>query len=80
MGSGTGGGAIVHADEVKFLPSLPFEIGIELTSKGLHAASGLGLAVVQHVFDYIAMLQAYGPQEWLWHENRVINHSRFRCY
>lgn len=73
-------GHLFHQYEMKSLPFFPFEISVELTSKGLHAAPGLGMAVVQCIFDYIAMLQAQGPQHWLWLENKVINDRKFRCF
>jgi hypothetical protein len=64
---------------VKTLPFYPLEINIELTSKGLHAAPGLGMGVVQCVFDYIAMLRSHGPQKWFWLEKKAINDLNFQC-
>jgi hypothetical protein len=77
--SGPTGGHIISKEELKTLPYYPLEICIDLTSEGLHAAPGLGMGVVQCIFDYISILCAQGPQKWFWLEKKAINDLKFQC-
>jgi secreted Zn-dependent insulinase-like peptidase len=56
-----------------------FQLEIDLTSQGLNAAPGMGLAVAQLLFDYIAMLKESGPQAWIWDEMKALKEMSFRC-
>lgn len=56
-----------------------FEVEITLTAAGLHAGPGLGLAAVRLLFQYLQMLKAAGPQEWVWQESKLISDCKFRC-
>jgi secreted Zn-dependent insulinase-like peptidase len=53
-------------------------VEVDLTCKGLHAAPGLGMAVVQLVFDYIAMLKVNGPKQWMWLQMKALHEHNFR--
>eukprot|EP00892_Ulva_mutabilis_P011819 jgi/Ulvmu1/9009/UM005_0100.1 len=55
-----------------------FEVEVTLTGVGLHAGPGLGLAVVQLLCQYLHMLKAAGPQEWVWRESKLIADCKFR--
>lgn len=52
---------------------------VTLTEAGLHAEPGLGLATVAMLFQYLHMLEAAGPQEWVWRESKLISDCKFRC-
>lgn len=56
-----------------------FEVEITLTAAGLYAGPGLGLAAVSLLFQYLQMLEAAGPQEWVWRESKLISDCKFRC-
>lgn len=56
-----------------------FEVEVTLTVAGLHAGRGLGLAAVDLLFQYLQMLEAAGPQEWVWQESKLISDCKFRC-
>lgn len=45
---------------------------------GLHAAPGGGLAVAGVVLQYIALLRASAPAEWVWREMAAIADMKFR--
>lgn len=49
----------------------PPQVNITLTEAGLAAGEGFGLAAVELLFQYLAMLRAAGPQEWVWQELKV---------
>jgi insulysin len=51
-----------------------FDIHIDLTEEGFAALDG----VVSIVFAYIGMLEAHGPQKWVWDEIADIKASAFR--
>jgi secreted Zn-dependent insulinase-like peptidase len=55
-----------------------FYVEVDLTCKGLHAAPGLGMAVTQLVFDYIAMLKVNGPKQWMWLQMKALHEHNFR--
>ena len=56
-----------------------FEVEVTLTAAGLHAEPGLGLAAVAVLFQYLHMLKAARPQEWVWRESKLISDCKFRC-
>jgi insulysin len=56
-----------------------FQLDVDLTTQGLNATPGLGLAVAQLLFDYIAMLKEADPQAWIWDEMKGLNETSFRC-
>lgn len=72
--AGVGGGGQDHNTGFAL-----FQFEIELTVEGLNAAPGMGLAVAQILFDYIAMLKKAGPQAWIWEEMKGLNDCSFRC-
>jgi secreted Zn-dependent insulinase-like peptidase len=49
-----------------------------LTEAGLNAGPGLGLAPVGLLFQYLSLLRAAGPQEWVWREIKAISDMKFR--
>jgi secreted Zn-dependent insulinase-like peptidase len=55
-----------------------FGISATLTEAGLAAGPGLGLAVVDLMFEYLAMLEATGPQEWVFQELKSIANMKFQ--
>ncbi|MEW5302568.1 MAG: hypothetical protein WDW38_002287 [Sanguina aurantia] len=55
-----------------------FSVGLTLTEAGLAEGAGCGLAVVDLVFQYLAMMRAEGPQEWVWQEMKAIADMRFK--
>jgi hypothetical protein len=55
-----------------------FQLELELTTEGLNASPGLGLAAAQLVFDYLAMLKQAGAQAWIWEEMKRLNDMNFK--
>lgn len=51
-----------------------FDVHIDLTEEGFAAVDG----VVSITFAYIGMLEAHGPQRWVWEEIKDIKASAFR--
>lgn len=57
-----------------------FDVSITATDAGLAASPGNGLAIVEYLFGYIAMLKQAGPQEWAFRELAAIGGLKFRFY
>lgn len=55
-----------------------FDITITLTQAGLDEGPGCGLACAELLFGYLAMLQAAGPQRWVFDEQAAVANMRFR--
>lgn len=51
-----------------------FSVGIDLTQKGLENYE----AIVIHLFQYINMLQAEGPKEWIFNELKDVSALNFK--
>lgn len=56
-----------------------FQVQLTLTTEGLNAGPGFGLAAVGLFFEYMSMLKECGPQQWVWEESRKLSDMRFRC-
>ena len=56
-----------------------FQVQFTLTTEGLNAEPGRGLAPVGLLFEYIELLKQEGPQRWVWDESRRVSDMRFRC-
>ena len=55
------------------------QVQITLTTEGMAAGPGYGLAPVGLFFEYMRMLKAAGPQRWCWDESRRVSDMRFKC-
>lgn len=51
-----------------------FDVHVDLTEAGFAAVDG----VVSIVYAYIGMLEAHGPQKWVWDELQTLKASAFR--
>ena len=51
-----------------------FAVSVDCTDAGIAAVD----EVVQTVYEYLAMLRAAGPQEWIFRESQDISNMNFR--